>query len=337
MKIKAKAPARIDLAGGGLDIPPLYLLHEFGLTINVAVTVLAEVEIETLTDDRIIIKSEDLKEQVSAKSLKSLSVSKLELLARLVRFYRPTCGLRIKTKSASPPGAGLGGSATLALALAGALNLLCKTKYNKEELIRITSGLEIQTIKVPDGYQDYYSAAYGGFSAIWLREVGVSREKIKVSRKFYNDFERSFLLVCLNSNRFSGINNWQLFKDRIDKKPWAKSYLENTKQVALKMYQAMNKGNFGEFVRLVERDEKNRIKYFPKIETLKTRQLIKIAKDNGAWTARVCGAGGGGCVLILAPAVKLPFIRQAIVKNKGTILSCQIASRGLQIETETNS
>jgi len=333
MKIKAKAPARIDLAGGGLDIPPLYLLHEFGLTINVAITVLAEVEIETLTDDKIIIESEDLKEQVFAKSLKNLSISKLELLTRLVRFYRPTCGLKIKTKSASPPGAGLGGSATLALALAGALNLLCKTKYNKEKLIRITSGLEIQTIKVPDGYQDYYSAAYGDFSAVWLREAGTSREKIKVGRKFYDNFERSFLLVHLGHSRFSGINNWQLFKDRIDGKLWAKNYLEKTKQVALKMYQAMKEGNFFDFVRLVGQDEKNRIKYFPKIETLETRQLIKTAKDNGAWTARVCGAGGGGCVLILAPADKLSSVRQAVIKNKGSILSCQIASHGLQIKT----
>ena len=333
MKIKSEAPTRIDLAGGGLDIPPLYLLHEFGLTINVAVNVLAKVELETLADDKIIIESEDLKERVFAKSLKELSVSKLELLTRLVRFYKPTCGLKIKTKSASPPGAGLGGSSTLALSLAGTLNKLCKTKYNKEKLIRITRGLEIQTIKIPAGYQDYYSAVYGDFSATWLQETGVSREKIKVSQKFYDDFERSFLLVYLGSSRFSGINNWQLFKDRIDKKSWAENYLENTKRVALKMYQAMNKGDFENFVRLVEQDEKNRVKYFPKIETLKTRQLIKVAKDNGAWAARVCGAGGGGCVLILAPTNKLSLVRQAVVKNKGTILSCQIASRGLQVKT----
>ncbi len=333
MKIKVEAPTRIDLAGGGLDISPLYLLHEFGLTINVAVTILAEVEIETLTDGKIVIESEDLKERVFAKSLKELSISKLELLTRLVRFYKPDCGLRIKTKSASPPGAGLGGSSTLALALAEALNQLCKTKYDREKLIHITRELEIQTIKIPAGYQDYYSAAYGGFSTIWLKELGVSREKIKVSQKFYDDFEHSFLLVYLGHSRFSGINNWRLFKDRIDKKPWAESYLENTKQITLKMHRAMNKGDFENFVHLVEQDERNRVKYFPKIETSEIRQLIKAAKNNGAWAARVCGAGGGGCVLILAPTAKLASVRQAIIKNKGTVLSCQIAPRGLQIKT----
>lgn len=332
-KIKAEAPTRIDLAGGGLDIPPLYLLHEFGLTINVAITILAEVELETLADGQVIIESQDLKKQVSARSLKKLPTSELELLTRLVRFYDPVCGLKIKTHSGSPPGGGLGGSSTLALALAGALNELCRLKYDKEELIRITRGLETQTIKIPAGYQDYYSATYGNFSAIWLQELGVKREKIKVNRSFYNDFKKSSLLVYLGRRRFSGTNNWQLFKDRIDKKSWAKSYLESTKQIALKMYQAMTRGDFRNFVRLVDQDEQNRVRYFPKIETPEIRKMIKVAKANGALAARVCGAGGGGCVLVLAPEAKFSFVQEAILENRWQILSCQVAHQGLQIKT----
>ena len=45
MGVIASAPARIDLAGGTLDIWPIYLLHPGALTVNVAVTIHAEAEV----------------------------------------------------------------------------------------------------------------------------------------------------------------------------------------------------------------------------------------------------------------------------------------------------
>ncbi len=335
MKVVSKTPTRIDLAGGGLDIPPLYLLHEFGLTLNVAITVMAEVELETREGSQVTIHSEDLNKTISAKSSKHLETSELELLARMVRFFEPCKGFKITTRSASPAGAGLGGSSTLALALSAALNQVCRTRYDKETLINITKSLETQTINMPTGYQDYYSAAYGSFSAIWLQEPGVKRERVKVSPRFVKNFESSFLLVYVGKTRFSGTNNWQLVKDRIDGKAWAKNYLESTKQIALKMYQAMERDDFKTFVSLVEQDEKNRVKYFPKVETAEIRKLFRIAKKNGAWACRVCGAGGGGCSLILAPAAKLSFIQEEVIEAGGQILPCRVARKGLTITNKS--
>jgi D-glycero-alpha-D-manno-heptose-7-phosphate kinase len=46
MRIESKAPTRVDLAGGTLDIWPLYLFHPGAVTVNAAITRYASCVIE---------------------------------------------------------------------------------------------------------------------------------------------------------------------------------------------------------------------------------------------------------------------------------------------------
>lgn len=331
MKIIVSAPTRIDLAGGGLDIPPLFLLHEFGLTLNVAISLKARCEIEKLRNKQIIIESEDLKQRVAAASVSQLKVDKLELLVRLVKFFSPQFGLSIKTSSGSPAGAGIAGSSTLAIALAAGLNRLVGNRYSQEELVKVAKSCETQTIKIPTGFQDYYSALYGGFNAIWLCGLGPNRQALKASPAFIKKFEQSATLVYMGQTRFSGTNNWQLFKDRIDGKKSAINYLDSTKQIALKMQQALARNDFSAFCRFLEQDEKNRVKFFPRIETPQIKKIITASKKAGAYAARVCGAGGGGCLVILAPKDKREEIIKVIKKNKAQVLPFRVARQGVQV------
>jgi len=64
MIIETSAPTRVDLAGGTIDIPPLFLFHEGAATVNFAISLRAHCRIETRDDERVILESVDQNERV---------------------------------------------------------------------------------------------------------------------------------------------------------------------------------------------------------------------------------------------------------------------------------
>src|SRR5260370_19019928 len=137
MKIFSKAPCRVDLAGGTLDIWPLYLYHANAVTLNFAVDRYASCTLETRTDSQIVLRSRDLGgEEVFADldALRSAKRYKLPLLAYVVKFFAPSTGISLSTYSEAPAGAGISGSSTPILAIASALNKLPRTRYRIDKL-----------------------------------------------------------------------------------------------------------------------------------------------------------------------------------------------------------
>lgn len=119
MKVTARAPARVDLAGGTVDIWPLYLFHPGAQTVNLAIRCYASCDVETRADRRLVFISEDQALRESHASLAELSrgASRLPLVRELVRFFQPERGMTIRTSSQVPAGAGLGGSSALNIAI----------------------------------------------------------------------------------------------------------------------------------------------------------------------------------------------------------------------------
>src|SRR5712692_3895157 len=119
MRISTKAPCRVDLAGGTIDIWPLYLFHANAVTVNFAVERYASCVLETRTDQQIVLRSRDLGEEEMFPSLDALRTAKkykLPLLAYVVRFFRPQTGVNLSSDSEAPAGAGISGSSTLIIA-----------------------------------------------------------------------------------------------------------------------------------------------------------------------------------------------------------------------------
>ena len=113
MTITAQAPCRVDLAGGTLDIWPLYLFHPGAVTVNCAVPRRASCALETRPGHALELVSRDTGRRERFASLDALARShryRLPLVAHLVRHFRPQGGLRVAPDSERPPRAGLGGS-----------------------------------------------------------------------------------------------------------------------------------------------------------------------------------------------------------------------------------
>src|SRR5438132_5901515 len=110
MTIFSKAPCRVDLAGGTLDIWPLYLYHANAVTVNFAVDRYTSCTLTTRPDSRIVLRSRDLGgEEVfpTLEALRSAKRYRLPLPAQVVSFFAPETGIELCTHSEAPAGAGI--------------------------------------------------------------------------------------------------------------------------------------------------------------------------------------------------------------------------------------
>jgi len=329
--ITAQAPCRVDLAGGTVDIWPLYLFHPGAVTVNFAVSVLTRCRITRLDDGRIRLISRDTGRGEEFKNLGQLCAAKKykhPLAAHLVRFFAPECGLEIQTDSESPTGAGISGSSALMIATTAALVRLTGRKLHLEEIRVLAQNVEAQLIRVPTGCQDYYPALYGGVSAIHLDADGIHHEAVPVSAE---ELDRRFVLAYTGAPRQSGINNWRVFQAHIDGDRRVFRNFERIGEIARAMRQALAQNGWAEVARLLREEWKLRKTNAPRITTPLIEKLIKVAAGQGALAAKVCGAGGGGCVVFLCDPAARDRVAAAVAAHGGQVLPARVSREGLVV------
>ena len=329
--IVAHAPCRVDLAGGTMDIWPLYLFHPGAVTINFAVSILTRCRLRSLPGKRIHLKSIDTEREEEFPSLDALCSArryKHPLAACLVKFFVPDGGLDIETDSESPAGAGISGSSALMIAMTAALARFTGRKLDREEIRVIAQNAEAQLIRVPTGCQDYYPALYGGVNAIHLDVDGIHREPILLPPE---ELDRRFVLAYTGAPRQSGINNWRVFQDHINGKGRVFENFERIGAIARGMHAALAQADWKEVARLIREEWKLRKTNAPGISTPAIERLIKIATRNGAVAAKVCGAGGGGCVVFLTEPDSRERVMQTLRSYGGHVLPATVAREGLTL------
>src|SRR6266513_6059064 len=152
--IIAQAPCRADMAGGTMDLWPLYLFHPGTLTLNFAVNILTTCRITPLKGKGIHLRSLDTRREEQFASFESMRGSnrfRLPLAARLLQFFAPKEGLLIETDSESPAGAGISGSSALMIATTAALARFTGRHLGLEEIRELAQNVEAQLIRVPTG------------------------------------------------------------------------------------------------------------------------------------------------------------------------------------------
>ncbi len=296
MIIETSAPTRVDLAGGTIDIPPLFLFHEGASTVNFAVDLLAKCRIETRDDEKIILESIDrgVKFESSLDHIGELkNEPRLELLAKLVYFFKPQTGFSMTTDSQAPAGAGLAGSSTLNIACIGALNKLVGDRYSLDRFIPIAAAVECQVIKVPTGYQDYHSAQYGAVSAIHFGPDGMHREALDIDT---NTLHERVVVCYTGEPRNSGTNNWEITKRHIDGDKELYDLFEGIRDTSIGVREALLASEWNRVGEILKKAHPQRKRLSPNITTPHMDSLIENALANGAIAPKVCGAGGGGCI-----------------------------------------
>jgi len=333
MKVISSTPTRIDLAGGTLDIHPLYLFEQGGLTVNLAISLRSRVEMELRDDNRIHIYSEDLDERIEAANLEELPQGgALDLITRAVRFYRPGRGINLVTRNSVPRGSGLGASSSLLMALSGALSSVLPTPMNNENLINWGANLEAQNLGIPTGKQDYYAAIHGGLNALWFNVKGAVVENLTPYPGFAEALAERLILTFTGVSHFSATNNWNMLRRYIEDEQGTRKALARIKDTAHHMREALLAGDWNSLAVALDEEWENRRSLAPGVSTDVIEHLMKSAREAGALASKICGAGGGGCMVTLVEPPDRERVVAALEKAGGQVLPFLAESTGILIE-----
>jgi D-glycero-alpha-D-manno-heptose-7-phosphate kinase len=218
------------------------------------------------------------------------------------------------------------------IATTAALAKYTGRKLDREQMRVIAQNVEAQLIKVPTGCQDYYPALYGGVSAIHLDPDGIHHAAVRVAPE---DLDRRFVLVYTGAPRKSGINNWEVFKAHINGDKKIFHNFERIGEIARAMHHALSMADWKQVARLLREEWKLRKTNSPRITTPMIEKLVAVAMRQGALAAKVCGAGGGGCVVFLTEPENREHISAAIRSYGGQVLPALVARDGLTVSGRT--
>ncbi len=332
MTLWAHAPTRIDLSGGTVDLWPLYLLIDEAATVNIAIDLYTEVAVDLSPDDAWHVRERGSGASVSAASPDELAhMDGSEIAGRLLAFFAPERPLALTIHSEAPPQSGLGASSSLGISIAGALNGLTGFRYGSHELIDIVKDVEVELLRTMTGAQDHYPPVFGGAACLWWQKLGHRREVLPVDAEA---FRERFLLAYSHQPHRSGATNWEVVKRFIEDDPKTVAAVERSGRTAVAVRDALVASDLNRVAELIGEDWQARREMAPAVSSPELEELIAAAHEGGATAAKVCGAGGGGCMILAVPGGERKKVADAVVEAGGSVLEYHLAPRGLELVIE---
>lgn len=296
--IHIKSPTRVDLAGGTLDMWPLFNFLGGATTINLAIDIWTQATLTPNLDSKITIISEDLSQQWEFADLKSLLTAldpKIYFYQKIIEKFNLPSGFTLKTSSQSPIGGGLGGSSSLVISILRALTQWTSQTMTTNQFVHLAHNIEAEILRTPTGTQDYYPAITGGVSILQYGAQGVQQS---IQSAAGTPLEDHFLLVYTGRSHHSGLNNFEVLKSAVEGDLTVLSALKKIKVIADELKTAIHQKNWTVLPSLFRQEYSARIELTPAFSSPEIEKLAKISVAAGALAVKICGAGGGGCVLI---------------------------------------
>jgi D-glycero-alpha-D-manno-heptose-7-phosphate kinase len=303
--LEVLAPARVDLAGGTLDLWPLYCFHPGSITVNVALRrgVRLRVVPGGAPPGRIRHRSPDsppleLRREDSARHLSAA-----------VGFHLlPEGGFAVEVLEQPPVGSGLGASSALAVALARACLALGSRRVAASRLAMLLRDLEATVLAAPTGVQDYYPALLGGALAIHLEPGGERVERLPVRLPWV---EERLVVVYTGIAHASGMVNWEVYRARVDGDAGVAAALEQIAATAVECRRALAAADGDGVGRAVAAEWDARRRLAPAVTTPALDAIVAAGVAAGALAGKACGAGGGGSLLFWVPPGKRAAVASA--------------------------
>jgi D-glycero-alpha-D-manno-heptose-7-phosphate kinase len=335
MSVLATTPCRIDLAGGTLDLEFLYAFLGGSVTVNLAVEIRARAFARRLRPGRVRLASSDLGVEAVGASVDGLALPRrLALHARALSHYGPATGVEVTTEAEAPRGSGLGGSSALLMAISAALLRLQGLRVSKARLVDTGARLEASLLGVPTGKQDYLAALYGGLAAHHFSFDGWRVERLEVSGAFLQELEQSLVLAYTGRSRLSGVPNWEKFKAYVENKGSTRRRFERLKAIASRMREALLAEDLEGVGELLGAEWAARRRLAEGVSSPALEETLRKARRAGALGGKLCGAGGGGCLVLLAAEGRTEALENLLRRTGYRLLPVRVARRGLVVREE---
>lgn len=328
--IEAVAPARIDLAGGTLDLWPLHVLHPGSSTVNLAIDRFAGCRVRR-ADKGLRVSSRDRGFEKRAESAAELLADpRTALVGSLLEALEIREPLEIEFWSGVPFGSGLGGSSALAVALLGALENVSPRDLAGVDRVDFVRDVETRVLGKPAGVQDYYPPLEGGVHVITFRAGRTTSQRIPADA---DAWERHLTLFDSGVSHSSGMNNWQILRARLEDDRDVTKNLEGVRHAAEAMSEAVRRSDFPRMGEALRKEWQARRRLAPVVSTPLIERAITSAVEGGAWGGKACGAGGGGCVVFLSPPDRTGDVRRALSQlPEGQVVPVRVVEEGLRVK-----
>lgn len=334
-KIRAKAPLRLGLGGGGTDVAPYSDLYG-GVVLNATIALFAHCSVEIRNDDRVVIKAMDLEQEFEAGCDKPLPTDhKLGLIAqvynRIVHDFLGGKGfaVTITTYCDAPAGSGLGSSSTLVVSVLAAFSEMFGLPLGEYEMAHLAYEIERGDMKLAGGKQDQYAATFGGVNLMeFYADDRVIINPLRLRRAIHNELESSIMLYFTGKSRDSANIIDQQVGDVRGGETKSIEALHALKDQARLMKEALLLGDFQGFGDQLRHGWEEKVKVATKITNPQIDEAILAALDAGAIGGKVSGAGGGGFIMLVVRPENKPVVAKRLAKLSGQLFPCTFTDTG---------
>jgi D-glycero-alpha-D-manno-heptose-7-phosphate kinase len=325
---RARAPLRVDLAGGWTDVPA-YAGRRGGAVVNVALALYAHVLVRR-GGTGVRLRALDLGAVVSAQRLDDLRADgELALVKAAARRHAPEGPLEIVTRTDAPPGSGLGGSGALGVALVAALGTLAGRRRLPAEIAAEAYETEVRGAGILGGKQDQYAAALGGLQFLAFGDPEVAATRLAVPAAALRELEQSLVLCHTGASRLSGDTHRRVWEAFGRGEAETVRALDGLRDAALAMRAALERGDLGGVARVLDENWACQQALAEGIRTPAMAALEAAGREAGADGVKACGAGAGGCLAFLARPGRESDVAEALRAAGGVVLRATLDMDGV--------
>ncbi|NNV54210.1 GHMP family kinase ATP-binding protein [Limnovirga soli] len=307
MIYRSRAPLRIGLAGGGTDVSP-YSNTFGGAILNATIAHYAHATIEPITENGIILKAFDLKQEKRYEWASQLPINgKLDLLKgvynRIQKDYGlPLTNFCLSTYVDAPAGSGLGTSSTLVVAIIGAFAEMLKLPLGEYDIAHYAYDIERNDLGLEGGRQDQYAATFGGVNFMEFSNAdNVIVNPLRIKQEYLNELEHNLVLYYTDKTRESANIIREQQQNVLNNNNVSIAAMHQLKEQAHMMKEALLKGRLHEIGEVLDFGFEQKRKMATHISNSFIEDIYEAAKKAGATGGKISGAGGGGFMIFYCP------------------------------------
>lgn len=335
--IRARAPLRLGLAGGGTDVSPYCDTHG-GYVLNAAIDRYAYAVIKTLDEPLVrFVATDQQAEKEKATSEPLVLNGRLDLhkavYNHMVQHFNggQPIPLELSTFCDAPAGSGLGSSSTLVVAMVRAFVELLNLPLDDYSIAKLAHRLERVDCALQGGRQDQYSATFGGFNFMeFFADERAIINPLRIKNWILCELEASLVLFFTGVSRESA----RIIADQSNNvKSGTADALEamhGIKREALVMKECLLRGDFGGLVESMRQGWENKKRSAKTVSNTHIDEIYEAALKAGALAGKVSGAGGGGFMAFFVPTEKRMNLIRTLNTFQGQVSNCHFTKNGCQ-------
>lgn len=337
MIIRARAPLRLGLAGGGTDVSP-YCDHHGGYVLNATIDRYAYAVIKTLNEPVVrFIATDQQTESVKVISEPLILNGKLDLHkavynAMINRFNSgKPIPLELSTFCDAPAGSGLGSSSTLVVVMIRAFVELLNLPLDDYSIAYLAFQIEREECGLAGGRQDQYSATFGGFNFMEFYEDNRSViNPLRIKNWIVCELEASLVLFYTGVSRESARIISEQSNNVLSGDTNALEAMHGIKREALFMKECLLKGDFSGMVKSMRQGWDSKKRSAKMVSNNQIEEIYDTAISNGALAGKVSGAGGGGFMMFFVPTERRMDVIRTLNQFDGQVSNCHFTKHGTQ-------